>query len=216
MKCAYIFTWLTVAGCSMVVANAAEQAADPTVKLRESLRNTMVQLRTEQAERATLQAAQAESEAKLKELTAKVESLTKQAATEQSASRKALEEANASAENRAKQIVRLEETLDKWKDGYNKAATLAQEKETARAQLAQESIAQKRTIADQKAKNVALYDLACEILTRYEKFGLGEAVKAREPFTGITRARLETLVQDYQDKVADQRIRDNDSKTKKP
>lgn len=216
MNRSYIFTWLAMAGCSMIVTHAAEQAADPTIKLRESLRNTMVQLRTEQAERAALQAAQAESETKIKELTAKVESLTKQAATEQAASRKALEEVNATAETRSKQIVRLEETLDKWKDGYNKAAALAQEKETVRAQLAQESIVQKRTIADQKAKNVALYDLACEILTRYEKFGLGEAVKAREPFTGITRARLEALVQDYQDKVADQRIRDNDSKTKKP
>ena len=62
------------------------------------------------------------------------------------------------------------------------------------------------TVADREAKNRELYRLANEILTRYEKFGLGDALAAREPFTGITRTKLENLVQDYSDKIADARV----------
>ena len=46
-----------------------------------------------------------------------------------------------------------------------------------------------------------------EILSRYEKFGLGTALTAREPFTGITRARLQSLVDEYDEKISAQRIK---------
>lgn len=192
--------------------SAAEAPNPVEVKLRESLRNTMLQLRTEQTERATLQAKQTESEAKIKELTAKVDSLTKQAASEQAASRKQIDELGAQSEKRQQLIVRLEETLEKWKAGYAKAAELVRTTDAQRAKLSDENAILKGRVAEQRTKNVALHKLAVEILDRYEKFGLGDAIKAREPFTGITRARLETLVQDYQDKIDDQRIKPEPSK----
>ncbi len=52
-----------------------------------------------------------------------------------------------------------------------------------------------------------------DILTRYEKFGLGDALTAREPFTGITRVKLQSLFEDYQDKLVDQRIKPVDTST---
>ena len=63
-----------------------------------------------------------------------------------------------------------------------------------------------RIIDDREAKNLALYNLGNEILTRYEKYGLGEALAAKEPFTGVTRVKLQELVQDYRDKISDQRV----------
>jgi hypothetical protein len=51
-----------------------------------------------------------------------------------------------------------------------------------------------------------LYKLGNEILTRYEKFGLGEALQAKEPFVGVSRVKLQALVQDYKDKLLDQAI----------
>ena len=63
----------------------------------------------------------------------------------------------------------------------------------------------RRKVDDREAKNYELFKLANEILTRYEKFGLGEALTAREPFTGLTRVKLENLVQDYQDTLSQQR-----------
>ena len=35
----------------------------------------------------------------------------------------------------------------------------------------------------------------------------GEALTAREPFVGVTRVKFENLIQDYQDKLADQKIK---------
>jgi len=36
---------------------------------------------------------------------------------------------------------------------------------------------------------------------------LGEAIGAKEPFVGTTRVKLETYVQDFQDKLTDQKIK---------
>jgi hypothetical protein len=49
--------------------------------------------------------------------------------------------------------------------------------------------------------------MGSEILTRYEKFGLGEAIGAKEPFTGLTRVKLQELVQDYKDKLLNQTVK---------
>jgi hypothetical protein len=49
--------------------------------------------------------------------------------------------------------------------------------------------------------------LSNEILTRYEKFSLGEALAAREPFIGLTRVKLENLTQDYSDKISKQQAK---------
>ena len=64
-----------------------------------------------------------------------------------------------------------------------------------------------RRIDDQQMKNAEMYKIAKEILSRYEKFGLGTALTAREPFVGTTKVKLQTLVQDFADKLADQRLK---------
>jgi len=97
--------------------------------------------------------------------------------------------------------------LEKWRTARDQAVEAGQKLESERAKLALENTELQRLIADREAKNLALFRTGNEILTRYEKFSLGEALSAKEPFVGATRARLETLVQDYQDKLAAQRVR---------
>jgi hypothetical protein len=65
-------------------------------------------------------------------------------------------------------------------------------------------------VADQRTRNAAMFQTANEILTRYERFGLGEALAAKEPFVGVTRVKLENQVQDYEDKLAAERIKDSE------
>jgi hypothetical protein len=60
---------------------------------------------------------------------------------------------------------------------------------------------------DLRRRNNELFKLGNEILSRYEHFGLGTALTAREPFTGITKVKLQSLVQDYQDKLAEQKVK---------
>ena len=67
---------LLYASGSVFAADAEEDVAG---RLREALRNTMLQLRDSQNQVATLQAAQVADQQKIKELESKVASMTKQA-----------------------------------------------------------------------------------------------------------------------------------------
>lgn len=58
-----------------------------------------------------------------------------------------------------------------------------------------------RTLADRESRNLELYKVGKEVLDRYENFAFGRALLAREPFTSLSRVKLENLVQDYQDKL---------------
>jgi len=194
---------------SLTVAHAAEEAdpqAAANAKLREALKANMLQLRTAQTDLATAQAAQAAAEAKVVELTKKSDGLAKQAAEDQATSRKKIEELTVTNDDLGSTVKKLNEALGKWKEGYAKAAQVAQAKETERAKLADEKVVLEAKVRDHKSQNIELYRTAIEVLDRYKSFGVGDSLKAREPFTGIARARLDKQVQDYRDKIDDGRI----------
>jgi hypothetical protein len=113
-----------------------------------------------------------------------------------------------------KELDDTKDSLAKWKAAYEQIQTAAQKSEAERARLASEAIILKRKVEDRERKNLELYKTANEVLTRYEKFSLGQALSAREPFTGITRVKLESQVQDYEDKIADQRVKPEDERGK--
>lgn len=200
--------------------HAQEAVEDPQVaanaKLRAALRDTMLQLRAAQTEAATLKAEKPVLEAKVADLTKKSDALAKQAATDQGEAKKKIEGLTVDYQELEKKYATLEETLAKWKDGYAKAAAVANAKENERAKLADEKSVLTAKVRDHKAQNLELYRLATEILERYRTFSVGDALKAREPFTGITRAKLDNQIQDYRDKVEDARIPAEPSKKPAP
>ena len=185
---------------------AADQPNPAEVRMREALRNTMIQLRTAQNDNAALQAAKAELERKNKELDAQVKQLTKNIADDKDAADKVKANLESKVAAQADEIAKLKEDLAKSQADFKAASVLAQSKEAERAKLAADVIVFNRTVADQKAKNAELYKLGREILLRYEKLGLGEVLGAKEPFVGTTRVKLENYVQDFQDKLTDQKI----------
>ncbi len=190
------------------VAAAQQPQTDPALqKMRESLKNTMLQLRTEQTEKAALQAEKAELEAKVKELTATVASQGQALEDNKKKADKSIADLTAKSDTQQKQIAQINEALAKWQAGYKKAEAVAQDLESKRSRLADEVIKLDRKVQDRETKNIELYKLGKEILTRYENFGLGSALLAREPFTGIAKVKFETFVQDYSDKLTDQKIK---------
>jgi hypothetical protein len=188
-----------------VAARAAE--ADGEAKLREALRNSMLQLRNAETERSTLQTAQAQLADENKALKEQIELLKKHATTDRAAAEKTVATLIEKSAAQATEIAQLQVDLAKSKGATAQSSALATAKETDRAKLAAEIIVLERKVADREAKNLALFKIGNEILTRYEKFSLGEALAAREPFVGATRARLETLVQDYADKLTDSKVK---------
>ncbi|MEI8341117.1 MAG: phage major capsid protein [Verrucomicrobiota bacterium] len=205
------FSILAVALLFPISASVLHAADAPTAetKLREALRNTMLQLRTVETERANLQTTQAEADQKNKDLTARVDALVKQAGED----KKSLDELNAKISDQDSALARLKADFGKSQDSLKKAADMARTKEAERAKLAGDIILLQRHVADLETRNMALFKLGNEILSRYESFGLGTALTAREPFTGLTRTKLENLVQTYQDKLSDQTLAAADEKT---
>jgi len=200
------------AGLAVVLLGAgtragAEQASTADTRLREAYRNATTQLRTAQNDAAAALAAKAELEIKNKDLEAKVKLLTKNGADDRDAAKKSIDTLKAQLESAQEQIAQLKKYLEKTQADFKAAATLAQSKEAERAKLAADVIVLTRTVADQKTKNAEMYKLGRDILLRYEKFGLGEVLGAREPFVGTTRVKLESFVQDFQDKLTDQKIK---------
>jgi chromosome segregation ATPase len=195
------------------LSRADDQTASTETRLRQALRDTMLQLRDAQNQVVTLQATQAQSDkdkidlqAKVDLLGGQVKTLTDEAAADKIDTDKTIADLKAQVADETGQISRLNEGLKQWKEAYAQVSQLATAKEAARAQLALQAAILQRTVDDRETKNLALYKLANEILTRYEKFGLGDALAAKEPFTGVTRVKLENLVQDYKNKLLDQAV----------
>jgi len=190
-----------------VPSQAAEKADPAMQKMREAVKNSMIQLRDANAKLATAQAAQAEAEDKVKELQGKLEELTKKAAAERKTANEAIDDLRTKLANSELIGNHLTESLTKWKQGYAKLADYAKATEGKRAEFASKCILLERRIADQQVRNAEMYRLANEVLDRYAQFGLGPAIAAREPFVGVTKVKFQNLVQDYQNKIADQSIR---------
>src|SRR5580693_132781 len=186
---------------------AADQGNTVEERLRGQLRSTMLQLRDAQNQAATLQSAQAEDEKQKKALTDRVDELTKQAASDKDAATKTIADLNAKVTDQTTLINQMKDALDKWKEAYNKAVEVANTKEAQRAKFESQAIVLQRRVENDENKNLALYQLGKEVLNRYEKFGLGTAITSREPFVGITKVKLENLVQDYSDKLMDQTVK---------
>jgi len=193
---------LLIVTSALVVTNANADDA----RLKETLRTLTMRLRSAETERNALLSDKAQLEQEKKALSGKVDALNKQVA----ADKEKLDQLDA----KQKELDDTKESLGKWKTAYEQIQTAAVKSEAERAKLASESIILKRKLEDRERKNLELFKTANEILTRYEKFGLGEALSAKEPFTGIARVKLENQVQDYQDKIADERVKPENERPK--
>ena len=207
MKITSIAALVLCAVLPVASLDAAEPANPELDRMRAALRDTTAQLRSSQAELAGLQATQASIADEKKTLADKYDALKKQIVADRTVTDKTVATLNAQLAEQKAAAARLTETLEKSKATGAKAAEAARAAEAEVARLKSEAIVQDRRVADLQSKNLALYLTGNEILTRYEEFSFGNALKAKEPFVGLTRTKLENLVQDYQDKLLDQRAK---------
>ena len=190
--------------------HADDQSAAIESKLREALRNAMLQARDAQNQVVTQQAQQAQSDkdnadlkAQLLALNGRIADLTKQSATDKATSDAAIDGLKSQVTDLTGQIGAFTTSLEAWKKDDAEKTALAANKEAARAELAGQVITLQRLVDAREAENMKLFATGNEILTRYEQYGLGEALEAKEPFTGIARVKLQEQVQDYRDKLLD-------------
>jgi SMC interacting uncharacterized protein involved in chromosome segregation len=211
MKKALLLSGLVLACGLLPGALYAAGGADEVTKLRETLRNTMLQTRDLQNQIATLQAQDADKALTIEDLTKKLEMTQKRMADDKAMADRAIALLQEQNESFQAEIGRLQVSIEKWKASHKEASALAAKTEMLRSKLAREKVVLERIVADQRVKNHEMYKVGIEVLDRYKKHSLGDSILAREPFAGNMRARLQTLSQEYGDKLADQRIKPSDA-----
>jgi light-regulated signal transduction histidine kinase (bacteriophytochrome) len=203
--------FLLVGAATLPAAEEVDPAMAVLKRMRDQLRNVMILQQKTEAERATLQAANVELEEKVKKQEADFKKLAKDSNAQKDADAKAIAELKAKVMADERENAQLQEALASWKAGHEKLKQAAMKVDAQRAELSARVILQDRKVANYQRKNDELFKVGSEILSKYEGFGLGTAIAAREPFTRNMRVKLETLVQDYGDKLVDSKIKPDEA-----
>ena len=96
---------------------------------------------------------------------------------------------------------RIEELIGRYRD----LATKLKDVESDRSKKATD-LAERNAAFDKCAdSNAQLYDITTEVLDRYAHVGLFTTASAAEPFTRITRTRIENLADEYRQRAQESR-----------
>lgn len=193
------------------------QTATPTEqRLREQVKSLTNRASTAETAQAALLAEKTELETGKKKIEKAFEDLTKQMDSDKKVAHEEAEKLKADIAAKEAELLK-EKDLHVIADKFGKDAdALARKTEAERARLAEEGIALRRIVVSQRTRNAKMLEISQDLLERYAKFGLGTALTAREPFVGITRARLESMIEEAGEKLAEQRIRMDGTTPKKP
>ena len=96
----------------------------------------------------------------------------------------------------------LQEVVTRFRETAEILRDVETDRNTARGALS----AREQELKTCVDRNVGLYELNAEILTRMEDRGFWSSVTESEPFTRIARTRLENLIDDYRYRVEEFRI----------
>ena len=200
------------ATCLVGIAVAAPQGDDPAARLRGALRSATLQVRDLQDQNAMLMAKQAEADRDRMALTQKLaadekelDELREQLKSNQTVSQQAAAQATAQIEmqktNAAAADTAYRDNLMKWQAAYNEAAETARTRD-ADAKKLDALLMQTRGRVDVcETKNKELYRIGHEVLDTYDRQDLMSMIKNKESVTKLGRVELETLMQDYEDKL---------------
>jgi chaperonin cofactor prefoldin len=90
---------------------------------------------------------------------------------------------------------------------FRETATNLKEVEADRAKLRKDLSERNSAFDTCAADNMQLYEITGEVLDRYQHVGLFTKVSAAEPFTKITRTRIDNLVEEYRERAQELRVK---------
>lgn len=187
----------------VAVAPARAQDASAEARLREALRNTTIELRALQDSQAALTAQLDQAKQERDALKQQLEA-AKNAPPVADPQVAQLRDAVAALQQ---QNGALQTGLQKWQTGYQQAADLARAKDSESRQLGGKLTQQSSRLEACTAANGKLIAVANDILHLYRTQSFRSLlVGSYEPLLGFKKVELENLVQDYEDKIEDQRL----------
>lgn len=104
-------------------------------------------------------------------------------------------------------LEQYKERMNELVEKFRQVAQNLKETETDRAK-ARRDLQDRNAQLDKCAEdNMQLFEITSEVLDRYDHVGLFTRVSASEPFTKITRTRIENLVDDYRGRAQELRVK---------
>ena len=162
------------------------------------------------AERGSLQAENAQLKQHADELQKKLDAVTQQ----QSVAQRKLAGLQSQADRETKQqsadtaaAAKLQGQLTELITRYRETAQALKNVETDRGTLQAKAEGVGRELGSCVDHNANLYLLGDEILNRFEHHGFWSGAASKEPFTKISRVRLENLADDYRQRISELRLK---------
>lgn len=117
--------------------------------------------------------------------------------------------ATAARQNAEKSLEQNKQRTTELVDRFKETVGTLKGVESDRAELKKDNLALTAAFDKCALDNMSLYDISKTVLDRYEHVGLFTKVSSAEPFTRITRTRIDNLVDEY-------RARAEELRAKKP
>jgi chromosome segregation ATPase len=194
----------------VVIGMSGAGAADPgdarAAREREMLRRAQEALRQSQEENADLGRSKADAEQKLKDAASQLDSARNASKSTQAALKVQLQSAAAAQADLKQQLERAQQQIALSASQQQETAKRLGARESELKQTQQDLQLSKAASASCEAKNLQLYEYSTELVQRYQKKGVWSALTQKEPVFGIKEVRIENVVQEYQEKLASQKI----------
>ncbi len=198
--------------CSMVAALGASvaqgQAARPGNDSTKQMQQ-MQQMQQLASERTRLEAENARLKADLQKARAEAAALQKEQAALAGRARQAEASSGeltrrtvAATESLEKQREQMSELVARFRETAGTLRTVEQEKDELAAKLD----TKQRSYTECAQHNVELAQIATEALDRYEKKGFWQSAGEAEPFTQLSRTRVENLIGEYRERIEESRV----------
>jgi septal ring factor EnvC (AmiA/AmiB activator) len=180
-----------------VAAPAAAQSLDD--QLRAQLRTVMGELNDLQNNQATLETQKAAAEKERDELRTKLAAA--QHAGGAASSGGEVDQLKSDNSQLTTALKQAQDDLARFKDAYAQVVADEQKVQAERDRALQDSANATGLLADCETKNIQLVKIGRDVLSAYAKVGVRDALERGEPFIGLKRVKMETIAQDYGDKV---------------
>jgi chromosome segregation ATPase len=191
--------WLYLAVVLTLLTAAAAGADSESDRLREALRTATAQARALEDQRAALQARLTSAEQERDRLRKQNDASRAQVRELEQANRQAVKDYN-------DRLAEHEEALEKWKSAYGEAADVARAKEAEQLKSAAEAADLKARNTACQAKNAQLVKVGNDFAKQYAAMNPMEKLLDHEPVFGMKRVEHQNAVQDFCDKILDQKV----------
>ena len=115
--------------------------------------------------------------------------------------------ANAARQNAEKSLEQNKQRTTELVDRFKETVGTLKGVESDRAELKKDNLALNASYDKCALDNMSLYDISKTVLDRYERVGLFTKVSSAEPFTRITRTRIDNLVDEYRARAEELRVK---------